>query len=183
MKSFSKTTLLLVSAVVLTAVLGGAYTFFFIAMKNKTEATAALSEQNETLAGKESRITSALAAVKGDSANIDKLGSYFIKESEVVAFTKKLELLGVDSSTILSLEALDPGVGANGAPVLNFRLTATGEFKDVIRLMEFLENFPAKFEWKNVNLSRNDGAVDPKLPKAVQWKISASLSALNFVKE
>ncbi len=183
MKSFSKTTLILISAVVLTAALCGAYAFFFIAMKNKTEATAALSEQNETLAGNESRIMSALIAIKSEGANIDKLGTYFIKESEVVAFTKKLELLGVESGTDLSLEALDPGLGANGASVLNFRLTATGEFKDVIRLMEFLENFPAKFEWKNVDLSRNDGAVDPKAPKAVQWKISASLSALNFIKE
>lgn len=183
MKSFSKTTLILISAILLTVALGGAYTFFFIAMKNKTEATAALSAQNETLAGKESRVTSALAAVKGDSANIDKLGSYFIKESEVVAFTQKIELLGPESGTAISLEALDPGVGINTAPVLNFRLTATGEFKDVIRLMKLLENFPAKFEWKNVNLSRNDGPVDPKVPKAPQWKISASLSALNFLKE
>ncbi|HAT68792.1 MAG: hypothetical protein A2481_03685 [Candidatus Yonathbacteria bacterium RIFOXYC2_FULL_47_9] len=183
MKSFSKTTLLLLSGLTLTATLGGAYTFLFVAMKNKTTATAELSAQNEALAGKESRVSSALSSVKEDSANIEKLSAYFIKESEIVAFTKKIELLGEQSGTEISLEALDPGVGVNDAPILNFRIVAMGEFQNVMRLIGLLENFPAKFEWKSVDLSRNETAVDPKAPKAAQWEASISLAALNFLKE
>lgn len=192
MKSFKKTTILLFFAIALTAALGGAYAFFFIAMKNKTAATAELSAKNETLAGKESRVTSALAAIKGENTNIEKLNSYFIKESEIVAFTKKIELLGEQSGTTFSLEALDPGVDENNAPVLNFRVIATGEFQNVMRLAALLENFPGKFKLKSVNLSLGDRAEEtadtattktPKAPKATEWKITVSLAALNFVKE
>lgn len=183
MKSLRKTKLLFLGALVLTVALCGVYAFFFVTMKNKTAATADLSAQNEALAGKELRLTTVLDAVKQESANIDRLSTYFIKESEVVAFTKKIERLGTDSGTALSLEALDPGVGASGAPVLNFRIIATGTFSDVMRLIGLLENFPAKFEWKNVDLSLNDGITSTKIPKTVQWKVSASLSALNFLRE
>lgn len=183
MKSFSKTTLLLLFSVVLAAASGGAYAFFFVAMKNKTAATAELSTKNEALAGKESRVTSALVAVKDESSNIEKLATYFIKESEIVAFTKKIELLGPQSGTILSLEALDPGTGEGGVPVLNFRIVATGTFQNTMRLVALLENFPAKFEWKSVDLSLYEDAVDPKAPKVAQWKVSVSLLALNFLKE
>lgn len=183
MKSLNKTTILLLLGLALTTAFGGAYAFLFTAMKNKTAATAELSAKNETLAGKESRISSALSAVKEDSASIEKLSTYFIKESEVVAFTKKIELLGPQSGTVISLEALDPGVGVDNAPVLNFRIVATGEFQNVMRLMGLLENFPAKFEWRSVDLARTDAAVDAKAPKATLWRFSASLSALNFVKE
>jgi hypothetical protein len=183
MKSFSKTTILLLSAIALTAVSGGAYAFFFVAMKNKTAETAELSTRSEALAGKESRVTSALVAIKGESSNIETLSTYFIKESEIVAFTKKIEMLGAQSGTKLSLEALDPGMGISGVPVLNFRIMATGEFKNVMRLLGLLENFPAKFEWKSVELSLNEGVVDARAPKANRWDVSVSLVALNFLKE
>lgn len=183
MKSFSKTTILLLLGLALTAVFGGAYAFLFMAMKDKTAATAELSAKNETLAGKESRVSSALSAVKEDSVNIEKLSAFFIKESEIVSFTKKIELLGPQSGTEISLEALDPGVGVGDVPILNFRIVATGEFQNVMRLMGLLENFPAKFEWRSVELSRNEVATDPKAPKVIEWKVAVSLAALNFVKE
>ena len=183
MKSFSKTTTLLLFAIALTVASSGAYTFFFVAMKNKTAATAELSAKNEALAGKESRVASSLGAIKGEILNIEKLSTYFIKESEIVAFTKKIELLGPQSGTTLSLEALDPGTGVGGAPVLNFRIVATGTFQNTMRLVALLENFPAKFEWKSVDLSLVEGAVDPKSPKVAQWKVAVSLSALNFLNE
>ena len=189
MKSFSKTAILLISAVLLTAALGGAYAFFFAAMKNKTTQTAELSAKNETLAGKESRVASALSAIKGETANIEKLSRHFIKESEIVAFTQKIELLGPQSGTTLSLESLDPGVSTNNTPVLNFRIVAMGEFQNIMRLIGLLENFPAKFEWKSVSLSSYDVIVEAETAKAskvlkrVEWKVSASLTALNFVKE
>ncbi|MHB1118022.1 MAG: hypothetical protein ACYCZ7_00620 [Minisyncoccota bacterium] len=184
MKSFNKTGILLTSALLLTVALIGAYIFFFVATKDKTSATAELSLKNETLAGKESRVAVATTALKAESANIEKLSAYFIEEGDIVAFTKKIELLGAQSGVKLSLEALDPGIGEGGAPVLDFRIVATGEFQNVMRLLGLLENFPAKFAWKSVALFLSEEGVSPnpkiKAPKA-QWKAAISLSALNYM--
>lgn len=183
MKSLTKTTILFLVALALTVALSGVYTFLFVAMKNKTTTTAELSAKNETLAGKESRVAASLSTIKEEKTSIEKFREYFIKESEVVAFTKKIELLGPESGTVLSLEALEPGIGIHSEPILNLRIVATGEFQNVIRLLGLLENFPAKFEWKNVDISLNDIPLGAKVPKAPQWKIVVSLSALNFLKE
>jgi len=191
MKTSNKTLPLLIIAIVLTLALCGAYLFFFIAMKNKTAATAELSAKSAELSGRQSRIIGTLAVIKGEGENIDKLSTYFIKESEIVAFTQKIELLGAESGTALTLEGLDPGTGAAGEPILNLRILAKGTFQDVMHLMTLLENFPAKFEWKTVEISRDDsfvgqsqtGAKNKTIPVAPQWRVAVSLTARNFVKE
>lgn len=189
MKSFSKTMTLFGTALVFTIAAGGVYTFFFVAMKDKTEATAALSASSGELSGKESRIASAVTTLKNESANVDKLSSYFIRESEIVTFTKAIEDLGPQSGTTLAIESLEPGVTEKTVPYLNFRVKATGKFSDVMRLLALLENFPGKFEWKTIRLVREDGGAPQagvtttKVDNAPGWSVEVFLSALNFVKE
>ena len=195
MKTTNKTIILLLVALVIAAFSGMAYAFFFFAMKDKSEETAQLSVASEALSNKESRLSASLSMIKGDNENVGKLSGYFIKESEIVAFTQKMELLGGQSGTTLTLESLDPALDVKKEPVLNFRLKATGKFKDVVRLMVLLENFPAKFEWDTVQLMRDDTPlVVPALTTGKEgikkivatsprWSLSISLKALNFVKE
>lgn len=192
MKSLSKTVSLLIFATVLTVILGGAYAFFFVVMKNKTEATAELFAKSEEISGKELRLTTALSTIKDEQENIEKLSVYFLKESEIVPFTKKIELLGGQSETSLLIEALEPGVGANNVAILNFRIVATGEFKNIMRLMGLLENFPAKFEWRSVRLTRGETVTEKTSPRGgevnptkvlPEWKVTISLMALNFLNE
>ncbi|MBI5401200.1 MAG: hypothetical protein HZB12_03765 [Candidatus Yonathbacteria bacterium] len=189
MKSFNKTTTLFGIALAFTIAVGSAYTFFFVAMKNKTEATATLSASSGELSGKESRVLSAGATLKSESVRVEKLSSYFIKESEIVMFTRKIEALGPQSGTTLTIESLDRGLTEKTVPYLNLRIKAMGKFADVMRLLTFLENFPGKFEWKTIRLVRDDsakqqtGAHAPKSDNTTEWSAEVFLTVLNFVKE
>lgn len=190
-KSFSKTTILLGIALLFTVVAGGAYAFLFVAMKNKTQATAELSAKIGEISGKESRVASAMLTLKDEAPNIEKLSAYFIKGSEIVAFMKKIEELGPQSGTELSIVSLDPGLTEKTVPFLSLRIKATGEFVDVARLLALLENFPGKFEWKTVRLVRDDsvtpqtteGTPKSKGANSPQWMVEVFLTALNFTKE
>lgn len=190
MKSFNKTTILLLIALVFSLASGGVYAFFFVVMKDKTEATAELLAKTEELTGKESRIMTASVVLRSESEKITKLSSSFIKESEIAAFAKKIEELGPQSGTSLTLESLDPGVTEKTTPFLGFRIKATGKFSDVERLLVLLENFPGKFEWRTVRLARNisidqqTGTTTQKvLARAPMWELEVFLTARNFIKE
>lgn len=189
-KSFSKTIILLGTALLFTIVAGGAYAFLFVATKNKTQATAELSLKIGEISGKESRVASAVLTLKDEAPNIEKLSAYFIKESEIVAFTNKIEELGPQSGTELSIVSLEPGVTEKTVPFLSLRIKATGKFADVARLLTLLENFPGKFEWKTVRLVSGDPAPVPETttpakvaPRAPEWMVEVFLTALNFTKE
>lgn len=191
MKSLNKTTIFLGISLALAIIIGGAYAFFFVAVKNKNKSIAEFLSKNEELAGRESRLRFSKSSLKIEQSNIDKLTSYFIKEKDIVSFAKKIEALGAESGTTLSLELLEPGVAEGSIPVLNFRVKAKGEFTEVMKLTALLENYPVKFEWKSVRLVRDDSSTVPtvaqnaKTSRAVapQWIVTISLSAFNFLKE
>lgn len=189
MKPHNKTAALFGIALTLALIAVGSYAFFFTAMKGKTEAVVALAESSRELSGKESRALATRATLKNETANIEKLSSYLIKESEIPAFTKKIESLGSQSGTALTIEALDPGLTEKTVSFLSLRIKATGKFADVMRLLALLENFPTKFEWKTVRLVRDDtapqqaGAPVLKSDSAPVWNVEVFLTALNFVKE
>ncbi len=191
MKHFSKTAVLFVTALLITAAAIGVYVPFFIAMKNKTQETANLLVKNEELSGKEARITASMAMLKEESVNTDKLLTYYIKGSEIVSFTKRIEALGPISGTTLSIEALEPSVAEDNTPRLNVRLKATGGFKNIMHLLTILENFPAKFEWKTVHTSfvgitteeTNLQGIKRVTSSTSQWNLSISLVVLNFIQE
>lgn len=193
MKANKKTLILLGIATAFTLAVSGVYSFLFYVMKSKTVATATISEKLDELSGRESRIASSISILRHEEGNIAKLSAYFFKESEVVAFTKKIEALGAQSGTTLTIESLDQGYTEKTVPFLNFRVKAIGKFEDVERLLILLENFPGKFEWKTVRLVRDttptevDGTGTTKITKSVSstplWRVDAFLVALNFTNQ
>lgn len=188
MKELNKTTILLTVAIIGALVAGSIYAFFFVSMKNKTTAVVDLSAQLTQLSGEQTRYRSTTSQLQSDSQKIEKLSSYFIKESEIVAFTKKIEALGANAGVALSIESLDPGVTTTGAPFLGFRILAEGRFENIERLLGLLQNFPGKFEWKTVRFVREGEIVSPDgktiaTTGAPKWRAEVSLAALNFVKE
>lgn len=191
MKSFNKTKLFFSISLALIMVAGGAYIFFFVTIRDKSKSIAEFSARNEELIGRESRLNLAKNSIKMEQLNIDRLSTYFIKESEVVPFAKKIEALGPESGSTLSLELLEPGMLEGIIPVLNFRVKAKGGFKEVMKLIALLENYPIKFEWKSVHIARDDSATGTVLAQnaknsrttSPQWIIAVSLSAPNFLKE
>lgn len=192
MKTSKKTLILLATAVVFTLAASGLYAFLFFTVKNKTEATSALSEKIEEISGKESRLVSSVSLLKRENAGIEKISALFFKENEVVNFTKNIEDLGEQSGAALTIESLERGSAENGTPFLSFRIKATGEFGDIMRLLVLLENFKGKFEWKTVRLVRDTEPVvsvqaGQKLPKTAtplpMWRAEVFLVALNFVNQ
>lgn len=190
MKTNKKTLTLLGTSIAFALAGGGAYTFLFLAIKNKTEAASVVSEKIDELSGRESRIASSISVLRKEDANIKKITEYFFKENEVVAFTKKVEALGPQSGTKLTLQSLEQGYTEKTVPFLNFRIIATGKFADIQRLLVLIENFPGKFEWKTMRLSLDspqvtEAPVAGKTPAKVvagapQWRVDAFLVARNF---
>lgn len=192
MRPFNKTIILLATALAIAVASGGAYAFFFITMKAKTQATADLLVTIDDLSGKETRINSSLMTLKSEKDNIEKLSAYFIKEGDIVVFAKKLEDLGPQSGTELTIEALDPGVTEKAIPYLGFRIMATGKFVDLEKLLVLLENFPGMFQWSTIRLTVASAVAPVAGPQASttaqktsttpDWSMEASLTALNFIK-
>lgn len=192
MKSDKKTLILLGTVVAFTLALFGAYAFLFFAIKNNTESTASISEKTDELSGRESRIASSVSILRREDANIEKLSAYYFKDNEIVAFTKRVEALGAQSKTTLTIETLDLGYTEKTVPFLNLRIRAVGKFADVERLLMLLESFPGKLEWKNVRLARDTQTTTQtdagdKTPKPVSsapvWRAEIFVAALNFVNQ
>jgi len=179
-KQLSNILLILLGATLFAAATGWASAYFYLAIKDKTEATADLLAKSSELSGKESHLVSLVLALKKDYANIEKLNGYVIKENEIVSFAKTLEDLGPQSGTAVKIEALDKGLTEKAVPYLNLRISAIGSFENVFRLMVLLENFPGKFEWRSTRLGRE--SLSDKQKGAPQWSLGVSFSALNFVR-
>lgn len=174
MKSFNKTTIILILAVVCTVVAGGVYVFFFATMRNETVAATDLSTTLSEITGQQYRYNSVLSSLQAESIRIDKLSAYFIKESDIVAFTKRIDMLGSLAGVTLSIESLDSGISKDKTAYLNFKITAEGKFENTERFLVYLQNFPGKFLWNTVRVFHEAGPT---------WKVEASLTALNFIKE
>lgn len=196
MKSKQKTLMLLGVALASVLVSALGYWGLFFAIKNKTVATTPLLEKIDELSGREARIAVSTNVLRAQSKNIEKLSAYFFKESEVVEFTKKVEMLGPESGAIVSLESLEGGVTEKTVPYLNFRLTATGEFKSIYRLLLLLESFPGKIELKNVRVfyqdttpdfvvsgsaTQGDSASVPVRTPRGSWRFESTMVAHNFI--
>lgn len=192
MKSLTKTAVFFIIALSLTVIAAGTYSYFFLKMKTYVEQTVVLNAKADDLEGREQRITSAATTMKNENTRIENLSLYFIKESEIVHFTEKIEALGKEAGVEeLAIKSLESGVGEKGSSTLNFSIAVRGEFQNVIKFTALLENFPAKFDWKNVKLVRENsvsGEVDETTKKPLKaptpiWSAEISLTALNYVKE
>ena len=197
MKALTKKAVFFAIALSLTLIAAGTYSYFFLKMKGYAEQAIILNAKADDLEGRESRINTAVTTMKNESARITTLSSYFIKESEVVLFTQKIEAVGKDAGVELSIVSLDSGAGEKGATVLNFRVKAKGEFQNVVKFMGLMENFSAKFDWWTVRLEREDGSFGKigeaeeegnkerkfSQPSNPAWVAEVSMTALNYVKE
>ncbi len=191
MKKITKTQILLVGSLTFMVLVVSGYIFFFSAMKKKTNNTGEFLMKMEELSGRNEKLYAAVSVLKDEAGRVEKLKSYFIKESEIVAFTKNVEALRVLSGVSLSIESLEPGLGDANTPILNFRIKAAGKFQEVMHAITLLENLPAKLEWKSMRLLReNDGVIlvvekdaPPVTFKDPRWLLDVTAVAINFVHE
>ncbi len=182
----TKTTALLTFATACTVVSIATYAYFFVSMKSKTEETISLTAQSGQFSVQHARYTAVVNSLQLSKSDIEKLSSYYIRESGIVLFTKKLEALGTQAGVKLSIESLDPGLVPGGGAALGFRLDAEGKFENTQKFLILLQNFPGKFEWRSLQLKRAADASDSSTAKATSaplWRVEVSLVALNFLKE
>ncbi len=191
MNKLGKTGILLIIAFLVTASAFGVYAFFFAATKSKAESATSIADTTGSVESRQAKLALTLATLKEQSDNIQKLDELFIKQKEIVNFTKRIESLGVTPGTKISIEGLTPSLSKDNAPILSFDIKVQGKFVDVMRTLELLENFPAKIEWSSVNIKReSEGSVaavktNGNVPQVVEpiWKMSVAGAALNFVRE
>lgn len=190
MKPTQKTTIIIAISSVLLVVSGGVYAFFFMAMKDKTAKASEVALQASDLENKQGNLSQNLTLLKKSASDIEKINSYFIKESQIVAFTERIESLGKTTGVTITLESLEPTPGKNNTRVLNFRIKASGYFANVMSTLRLLEVYPGKFEFNGVRVYRADGLTTPMPPqkgsvKAAPplWTLEATITALNFVTE
>ena len=178
MKPVNKTTTILVISVVALIASLAVYSFFFTGMKKRAARALDVALEANGLEGKRGGFSQNINLLKKNSVDIEKINGSFIKESEVVLFTKQVESLGKDAGVELVLESLDPRAGQGNTRVLGFRVKASGSFNDVMKLLKLFENYPAKFEFNGVRMFRSDeGSPDPI------WVVEVNVVALNFVSE
>lgn len=205
MISLRRTQVLLLSASAITLAAGGAYAFFFTITKNKVNQSNVIAKDTKDFEIGQEKLWLTLNSIKDRDAEIKKLDSYFIKEREIVAFTRQVELLGTTSKTAITFESLTPAIGEKKVPTLDFRIKVTGEFSGVLHALELIENLPAKINVSSVRLTRSDKGTfnapppttptplsSPKtkpgpvvVPKIVlpKWRLDISGTALNFIRE
>lgn len=187
MKKLNTTAIFLIAAMAVTFAVLGVYLFFFSAMKEKAESATELSARAEDIQTRREKLSLTLTSLKEQEANIEKLDGYFIKERDIVAFTKSLESLGKNTGSLVSIESLTPQRAKDNTWVLGIRIEASGTFGGLMRLLELFENFPAKIEWGTVRISREGtGAVSSeKIGKVILpgWKLAMEGTAFNFIRE
>lgn len=178
MKPINKTAAALIVSVLVFFLSLGVYAFFFTGMNKRVAKASEVALEASGLEGKRGGFSQNVSLLKKNSAEIEKINASFIKESEVVLFTKQIESLGEEAGVSLVLESLDPRAGQGNTRVLGFRVGATGSFDNVMKLLKFFENYPAKFEFTGVRMFRSDeGTTNPV------WVIEVSIVALNFISE
>lgn len=207
MISLRRTKVLLLSASTIALVSGLVYAFFFNITQEKVNDALTIIDNTKNFETQQEKLSFTLSAIKEHEQEITKLDSYFIKEREIVDFTRQVEMLGTVSKTTIDFESLTPALGEGNTPTLDFRIKATGEFASVMHALELIENLPAKINVSSVKLARIDGSNLPEKPSTAIavpvpakgkpgvvptrvhkvelpiWVLQISGTALNFIRE
>ena len=191
MNELKNNILLLFGAILVITGVAGVYGFLFYSMKGKIEGANEVLARAGDFENAQGKLSRTLAFLKESELGRQRVEERFIKEHEIASFARQIETLGTQAEVALSIESIEPGVDARKKPVLNFRIKAEGTFAGVVRVEELLENFPARFDVSALRLVRVDNDLVPTVTgtgktvarKAPQWQLSATISALNFIKE
>jgi len=131
--------LILACAACAAALIG--YGFWYAAIVSKSAAVADVQNQIEVRTETVKRMAStraALAEIAGDEAVVQ---SYFVPETEVVAFIDGLEARARALGAAVTVRSVST-VKSSAQPVLEFSLTITGAFDAVLRTAGAIEHAP-----------------------------------------
>lgn len=130
------------------------YGFWYAAVGEKSVAVADLQNQIVTKAGTASRIASSrasLAQIAGDEATIR---SYFVSETEIVAFINALQERGRKQGATVSVSSVSSSESAAPVPALMLSLTISGTFDAVMRTVGAIEYAPYDLTVSGFSITR-----------------------------
>lgn len=189
MKHISKKELssLAIMMTILVAIIG-AYTFFFISVRERATRADEIAARANELEDKNSSFSRMSAFFKDHAGDIERINNRFVKESEIVTFAERVEELALFTGTQVTLESLEPESRTSGA-VLAMRVRARGSFSGVMKFAELIHEFPALIEVRSLSIVRRDErASNEDLPSSLAgsknplWEISLSAVITNFIR-
>ena len=172
---------------ILVAIIG-AYTFFFISVRERATRADEVTARANELEDKNSSFSRMSAFFKDHEGDIERINNRFVKESEIVTFAERVEGLALFTGTQVTLESLEPESRTSGA-VLAMRVRARGSFSGVMKFAELIHEFPALIEIRTLGISRRDERVSSEdLPPALVssknplWEITLTAVITNFIR-
>ena len=126
----------------------------------------------------------------GSEGDWEKLYSAFVPADNVVPFIAALEAIGPRVGGAVSVASIDstaPEAGSlavNG--YVNAKVTASGSWASVIKIIELIENMPYKVTISNVRLDQSNSVVVADKPggaskQIVGWVASFDVSAVKSI--
>lgn len=178
----------LVAIGIVLIVIGSAYVFFFLSVKERATRADEITSQANNLEDKNSSFSRMDTFFKDHAGDIERINNRFVKEREIVTFAERIEELSVSTGTSVTLESLEPESRPSGA-VLALRVRARGSFQSVMKFAELIQKFPALIEVRTLSIVRRDEQLsDDSAPSSLAgskdplWEISLSAVITNFVR-
>lgn len=126
-------------------------------------------EQEKTSVNYEQTLIDTFNKYKDDR---DIISTYIVKEENLVGFIEQVEKVGKDSGTLLELSSISSGDGK-----IKAKVTAEGNWKNVMKSLKLIENLPLSLMVSNVRLDTNAEG-DPKEVKEMPWRLSLDIEVL-----
>ncbi|TSC61901.1 MAG: Uncharacterized protein G01um101448_505 [Parcubacteria group bacterium Gr01-1014_48] len=180
MKFLRRTPLLLVVSVLLLLGAGFVYVHIYgVIVRKNVEIGTGVRQLSGTSASEE-QLADLKKIVAENAKKWEKVSSYVIEANGVVSFVQKIETLGrtlgvdVEISSLTEESPKSEGILPDLLELLTVQLVASGDWKDMLQLLVFIESMPIATRVNDVQLKR----VGEEFTKTGSWSGFFSLVAL-----
>ncbi|MEI6480467.1 MAG: hypothetical protein WCO12_03025 [bacterium] len=102
----------------------------------------------------------------------EKVNTFFIKKDEIVNFLDSVEKLSSISNTIISVQSLGEKEPVGDQHILNVQVHIQGDYSDVFKAIQLLEELPYYTEIQSVKLSNVETRNEKNKKKVWQADVS-----------
>lgn len=135
-----RTNLIFLISILVTLLVVASFILFFKVIKNKNKHTSrTLSLLEEKIQNKQNS-DNLLKRSSELKATSDHVNSYFINPDKIDTFVSYLEKMGTDNNAVLSVKNVE--VSTRAKDTLIVKISATGSFSNVMKVVYLLENSP-----------------------------------------
>lgn len=157
------------------------YRTIVIQAKNSSKVINEISTENEKRQY-ENELTKVFNDTKDQRS---KLSSFFIYEDKIVDFIEKVEGIGLDSNTILTLSSINAddlsSAKSGSTGFVKAHITANGSWSSIMRALILIENLPYSLSLNNIRIDSSASAdipVGKEEAKKGKWNLSLDLKVI-----